>query len=285
MTDVCPAYTDAHLSMHEPHRQPSRNRLSRGMEAAAATTRRRQSVSLVALRARVPRGEREIATGREEEEKERVRWRETGRTRWISSAVERDGCGKARGAGGYRGEENTGCGTEGVVHIARRLCRGMERGNIHNAPDVHTYMHTCTHTRGKFTNFGRLSRSLHPSPSRRGNPPRHPPSPNEARCLSPSSSRRPYPPLFPLKLPPPSPPILLPVCVYTALYGTYTRTYTSSSVTRVTREPLTHTRESPSYGARRRKYINRPHSRRYRQLLLPPSSRRWVNHRRVCPAC
>lgn len=49
------------------------------MEAAAATTRRRQSVSLVAPRARAPRGGREIATGREEEWKERASERDEAR--------------------------------------------------------------------------------------------------------------------------------------------------------------------------------------------------------------
>jgi len=76
------------------------------------------------------------------------------------------------------------------------------------------------------------------------------------------------------------------VCLYRTLW--YIRTYCIyiALVTSVTREPLSRIRASPSYGARRRKYINRPHSRRYRQLLLPPSSRLWVNHRhRVCPAC
>lgn len=139
--------TDAHLSLHEPHRQPSRNRLSRGMEAAAATTRRRQSVSLVAPRARASRGEERLRQGERRNRKSEMRRDEAHTTRRISSVVERDGCGKARGAAGYRGEEeNTGCGTEGVVHIARRLCRGMEGGNIHNAPDTYTHTHMYTYS-------------------------------------------------------------------------------------------------------------------------------------------
>lgn len=61
-------------SLREPRRQPSRNRLSREMEAAAVTTRRRQSASLVAPRARGAAGRerREIAS-EACKEKERAR--------------------------------------------------------------------------------------------------------------------------------------------------------------------------------------------------------------------
>lgn len=164
-------------------------------------------------------------------------------------------------------------GRREAMHIVRRLCRGVEGENIYNAPNMHT------HIRGEFTNFGRslvvstLSLTLPPAVGSLF-PKRHP----AGRVVSLSLSS-----VSLLKLPPDSPGY---VCLYRT-YGTYVRTYIHRSlVTSVTREPLSRIRASPSYGARRRKYINRPHSRRYRQLLLPPSSRLWVNHRRrVCPAC
>lgn len=53
-------------------------------------------------------------------------------------------------------------------------------------------------------------------------------------------------------------------CVYIVLYAIY-----EPVCPPVTREPLTHTRGSSSLPAPRRKYINCPRSRRYRQLLLP----------------
>lgn len=56
-------------------------------------------------------------------------------------------------------------------------------------------------------------------------------------------------------------------CVYIVLCAIY------EPVPPVTREPLTHTRGS-STPSPRRKYINCPRSRRYRQLLLLPLLRR-----------
>ena len=53
-------------------------------------------------------------------------------------------------------------------------------------------------------------------------------------------------------------------CVYIVLYAIY-----EPVCPPVTREPFTHTRGSSSLPAPRRKYINCPRSRRYRQLLLP----------------
>lgn len=52
-------------------------------------------------------------------------------------------------------------------------------------------------------------------------------------------------------------------CVYIVLYAI------QEPVAPVTREPLTHTRGSSCLPPPRRKYINCPRSRRYRQLLLP----------------
>lgn len=147
---------------------------------------------------------------------------------------------------------------------------------------THTHIHTCIHTRGKFTNFGRLSRSLYP------------PTVGTLRV----THRHPTKRVVSLRLPlssipstfPPPPPQIPPdpfarVCLYRTLWYMYAYVYTLSRDARNARASLTHTRESFLRRAPCRKYINRPHSRRYRQLLLPPSSRRWVNHRRVCPAC
>ena len=135
------------------------------------------------------------------------------------------------------------------------------------------HAHACTHIRGRIHElWSALSLSLPPSlPSWEASSPASP-SGERSLSLSPSSNTPLEPPGH--------------VCLYRTLW--YIRTYCIyiALVTSVTREPLSRIRASPSYGARRRKYINRPHSRRYRQLLLPPSSRLWVNHRhRVCPAC
>lgn len=164
-------------------------------------------------------------------------------------------------------------GTKELVHIVRRSYRRC----VGRDDDTHPLPPSSTRTLERIHELcGRFSRSLHP-PSHCGNPPRHP----EGRVVS----------LYlPLIRPPQlSPPSLLPhPCMFILYFTVHTYVYVTL-VTRVTRIPtylppslpplslpFSRIRATCSllYGAHRRKYINRSHSRRYRQLLLPPSSRR-----------
>lgn len=267
----CDVRRTTRVSPREPRRRPSRNRLSREMEAAAVTTRRRQSASLVASRGGVE-GREERSRARRAKRASEVRRGEArnevnlqcGRKGWMCKGTE--GRQRVRQGGRERRERNTRARGRATGRRRRERCTSCAPGSVEKYVEgEHPQCTRCTHTPDEFTNFGRLSRSLHPlpfvRPARRGKPVASP-SVTQRGVLSlspsvscPSVSLVPFTLLHSLltnshpSFLPAVPPRILPpahVCLYRTLWYTYVRIH-ASLVTRVTRESLSRIRaESPS---------------------------------------